>query len=322
MEIIMEKNNKVLFVTEKWCDADPNKGLTNNYHNLFGTFRNTFPDTQFNIVHMDEYSLRKKQHIDNFLMTLIERSEPDIVIFSLLGKSNLNPTNISLKFIKERGCKTVFMWPDVFDGWGIPEIQELNVEGLADLHVCWGSEKNFETEQDNVVWLWAPQDETLYHPLENNMHTLESSFLGSPRYPERQKFLTHLLTSGAKVFIGGGQREEGLTPMKYAELMRNSKISINFPQGPDGYDQCKGRVWEILASKSLLLERKNNATAALLTEGVHYIEFTDEEDLAAKIDYYLENDGEREHIAEKGYQRFKEAFTAKVFWNTIMERIK
>jgi len=154
------------------------------------------------------------------------------------------------------------------------------------------------------------------------MHTLESSFLGSPRYPERQKFLTHLLTSGAKVFIGGGQREEGLTPMKYAELMRNSKISINFPQGPDGYDQCKGRVWEILASKSLLLERKNNATAALLTEGVHYIEFTDEEDLAAKIDYYLENDGEREHIAEKGYQRFKEAFTAKVFWNTIMERIK
>jgi len=46
---------KVLFVTEKWCDADPNKGLTNNYHNLFKTFKNVLTEATFNIVHLDEY---------------------------------------------------------------------------------------------------------------------------------------------------------------------------------------------------------------------------------------------------------------------------
>ena len=82
----MAKNNvKVLFITEKWCDADPNKGLTNNYHNLFKTFENVFPHAKFSIVHLDEYSMLKKKHIDNFIPTLSDRVEPEIVIFSLLG---------------------------------------------------------------------------------------------------------------------------------------------------------------------------------------------------------------------------------------------
>ena len=107
----MEKNSpKVLFVTEKWCDADPNKGLTNNYHNLFKTFSNTLPDAKFSIIHLDEYSAVKKKHIDGFLPTLVDRVEPDVVIFSLLGKSHLNPTDSSYEHIKSKGCKTVFMW--------------------------------------------------------------------------------------------------------------------------------------------------------------------------------------------------------------------
>ncbi len=321
MEIIMEKNNpKVLFVTEKWCDADPSKGLTNNYHNLFKTFSNTFPEAQYNIVHLDEYSMVKKKHIDGFLPTLIDRINPDIVVFSLLGKSHLNPTDSSYEHIKDKGCKTVFMWPDVFDGWGIPQIEEFNEKGFADLHVCWGAEKNLSVEYDNLVWLWAPQDESMYHPIEDEK-SIGASFLGSPRYPERQKYLTSLLASGVEVYIAGGQREEGLSATRYAELMRNSKISLNCPGGPDGYDQCKGRVWEILATKSLLLERKNDAIKAFLKPNVHYVEFTDEKDLIEKINYYLDNDKEREYIAQKGHDLYKKKYNAKTFWNIIMEKL-
>jgi len=314
----MEKSNpKVLFVTEKWCDANPNKGLTNNYHNLFRTFKNTFPDTQFNIVHMDEYSLVKKKHIDTFLPTLLDRTKPDIVVFSLLGKSHLNPSDASYEYIREKGCKTVFMWPDVFDGWGLPEIEDLNEKGFADLHVCWGSERNTATDIENLVWLWAPQDDSLYHPLDGEQE-LGASFLGSPRYPERQKYLTHLVTNGVPVHIGGGQREEGLSPERYAQLMRHSKISLNFPEGPDGYDQCKGRVWEILASKSLLLERKNECIKNYLKPGVHYVEFENEQDLVEKINYYLDNDKEREYIANKGHGAYKKKYNAAKFWKKIM----
>ena len=80
----MSKKIKTLFVTEKWCDANPDKGLTNNYHNLFKTYNNAIPDSQFDIVHFDEYSMIKKKHIDEFLINLIEKKKPDVVIFSLM----------------------------------------------------------------------------------------------------------------------------------------------------------------------------------------------------------------------------------------------
>ena len=69
---MVKNNKKVLFVTEKWCDADPKKGLTNNYHNLFKTFKTAYPDTKFSIVHLDEYSMLKKKHIDAFIPKLID----------------------------------------------------------------------------------------------------------------------------------------------------------------------------------------------------------------------------------------------------------
>lgn len=318
----MVKNNvKVLFVTEKWCDADPAKGLTNNYHNLFKTFATEMPNAKFSIIHLDEYSAVKKKHIDSFLPTLIDRNAPDVVIFSLLGKSHLNPTESSYEYIKSKGCKTVFMWPDMFEGWGIPQIDELNEAGFADLHVCWGSERNLSQQYDNLIWLWAPQDETLYYPVEDSDRKINVSFLGSPRYAERQRYLTHLITNNVQVHIGGGQREEGLSAKKYAELMRNSKISLNFPEGPEGNDQCKGRVWEILACKSLLLERKNSAIENFLKPGVHYVEFEDESDLVEKINYYLENENERRYIAEKGHKIFNKKYNAAVFWKEIMEKL-
>jgi len=322
METIMEKNKKVLFVTEKWCDANPDKGLTNNYHNLFRTFKNTFPETKFNIVHMDEYSLIKKKHIDTFLPTLVDRTEPDLIVFSLLGKSHLNPSETSYEHIREKGCKTVFIWADVFDGWGIPEIEELNEKGFANLHVCWASERNFDKDCNNLIWTWTPEDETLYFPLEKEKEQdIDVSFIGSPRYMERQKYLTYLLGTDIKINIAGGQREESLTPPKYAELIRRSKINLNFPGGPDGYDQVKGRVFETLASRSLLMERKNSATTQYLTPEEHYVVFENESDLEEKIKYYLQHEEERKQIANNGYELFKERYTAEIFWNNVMKEL-
>ena len=54
MKDLKEKNNPtILFVTEKWCDADPSKGLTNSYHNLFKTYENVYPNSHFDIIHFE-----------------------------------------------------------------------------------------------------------------------------------------------------------------------------------------------------------------------------------------------------------------------------
>ena len=166
------------------------------------------------------------------------------------------------------------------------------------------------------------KDETLYHPLQDTAtQQIPVSFLGSVRYPERQKYLQHLINTKTPLYVDGGQREKGLSPMRYAELMRHSKISLNFPEGPEGNDQCKGRVWEILASKSLLLERKNTPIQNFLKPNVHYVEFDNEEDLVEKIQYYLDNENEREYIVNKGYNLYKKKYNATTFWSNIMKEL-
>ena len=147
-------------MTEKWPDANPSLGLTNNYHNLFGSYRNTFPDDHFEIIHYDEYSRLKNNHIDDFLIKTLRTKRPDIVFCSLLGRSPLNPTDRSFEEMKNLGCKVAIVWPDIGIDWGIPEINHFNARGFTDLHVCWGREKNIKDIHENVLWLWAPQDET------------------------------------------------------------------------------------------------------------------------------------------------------------------
>lgn len=315
----MKNDLKVLFITEKWCDGLPYKGLTNNFHNLFGTFKLNFPEIKFSMIHMDEVGHTHKTHIDSIIESVLEKTTPDFVIFSLLGKSNLNPTEHTYKILKNKNIKMIFMWPDVGIDWGKPQIEN-ELKNYADLHVCWGTEKNLNID-DKILWMWAPQSEKLYHPISEEKKIINCSFVGSPRYEERQKYLRYLIDRKLDVSIRGGQREESLTPEEYASIIRSSKISLNFPYCPSGFDQCKGRVWEILASRTLLLERKNIPTSLLLKPGVHYVEFINEKDLEEKINYYLKNNEERIAIQNNGYNFYMEKYNSKIFWNKIFNEL-
>lgn len=311
---------KILFITEKWCDGNPAMGLTNNYHNLFSSLQNSGQDVDFALLHMDEYALDKNKHVDTIIPKVCDGYKPDVVIFSFLGTSPLNPTMQSMDYIKSKDIKIIMMWPDVSQTCGIPQIREF--KDHADLHVCWGSENNVpEDIKAQIIWLWAPQDEKLYHPAEFDEQDIGVSFLGSMRYKERQDYVKFLKNKGVDLTVAGGQREARLDATEYAEIMRRSKISLNFPWSPFGFDQCKGRVWEILASRSLLMERKNIATANHLIPGEHYVEYVDEQDLTDKIAYYLKNDKERHRIAMNGYNEYNKNYSSNNFWTKVLEKI-
>ncbi len=313
----MNDKHKVLFISEKWCDANPNMGLTNNYHNLFATFKNAYPNNDFNVLHFDEYALTNMKHVDNIIPKVCEKLKPDYVIFSLLGNSHLNPSKESYEQFKKINSKLIFIWPDVSNNWGIPQITG-ELKPFADLHVSFGCESNLEEE--NLLELWAPQDEKLYYPTDEQ--DINVSFLGSINNQERQLYLFYLLNAGVNVIIKGGQRAEKLTPETYASFIRKSKISLNFPSNANGFDQCKGRVWEILASKSLLMERKNKATRGMLGEAGHcYIDYENEADLKNKVEYYLSHEEERKKIAEEGYKWYLRRYSSKQFWKEVFIKV-
>lgn len=105
----------LLFITERWADADKSKGLSNSFHNIFSSFKKTEISKQFNwnILHFDELMVEKRTHINSLKEKIWDKIKPDIIICTLLGQSSLNPDKEFFKFFKEKGCLNNFIWPDI-----------------------------------------------------------------------------------------------------------------------------------------------------------------------------------------------------------------
>lgn len=306
---------KVLFVTEKWCDGNPEMGLTNHYHNLFGALKSTGL-AEIAMAHYDEIQYNTGTHFDFHAKRIMDEHTPDVMVVSHWGTNYLNPSMKTYREAKKRGIKLVFTWPDTRE-WVLDSIKSLDI---ADLHVSWACEGD-EPLCDKHVWLWTPEDPTLYF---DDTKTTGVSFIGSCNgYRNvRVNYINYLLNNNIPIVVSGGQREHKLNAEEYARKIRTSKININFSESAyPGIHQCKGRVFESLASNSLLLESQNVATRRKLTPGVHYVEFTSEIDLKDKIQYYLKNVAEREGISKCGYEYFHQNYTPTAYWNIVFSRI-
>jgi hypothetical protein len=315
--------NKVLFVTEKFCDGTPDLGLTNNFHNLFNSFSIDFGSQyNWNTIHLDEAHVVYGNHVDNFLVDYCKRWGVNIIIYSLLGGSPLNPSLETLEKIKDLGIYQCAMWPDTGPDWGFKTIEAIG--DRVSTHVSWDN-PTFMSEVDcfyrhNHIDLWVPQDVSLFHPQDNQ--DLDVSFIGSPRYYDRHTILQKLISSGVNLSVRGGQREEMLSAEDYASLIRRSKINLNFSLSPANFYQTKGRVFETLACRTLLLELKNPSTSRLFTPGRDYVEFSTINELIGAIKYYSVNDEERNKIARQGYDTYKEKYSSKRFWEIILNGAK
>lgn len=302
---------KILFVSEKWTDGNPNLGLTNHFNNLFNPFKKIYPNIIVKNLFLDEcyYS---GIHINNKLKNHLDHNNPDLIVFSFLGGSPMNP---SIDFLNTLNRKLLFIWPDTGYDFARNFIKNLN----KFFHVSWAGEHLPETYK-NHIFLATPQNEELFFPDQKENLV---SFVGSLNgYAERSFYLNYLKTNKVPIFMSGGQREQKLTPEDYAKYLRRSLINLNFPESPSGFDQLKGRCLEVMASRSLLLSRKSPVHDKYFESGKHYVDFTNEEDLKNKISYLLNNPKETEEISKNGYDLYLNKYSFKCFWETIFNTFK
>jgi len=312
----MKKKQHILFVTEKWFNGCPQLSFTNNFHNLFNTFSSAVGEEfSWNTIHSDEsYSIYGK-HVDQIILNYCLQNNVVAIFYSLFGTDPRNPTIKTYEAIKNAKIKQCFMWPDTAE-WAIQKIKEL--EKLSDLHVSWDNPSVPFAHLQNHLSLWVPQDQFSFCPDEQK---IDVNFSGSKHQQDRREYLSFLIEKLDNISVRGGQAEERLTPQLYSFLIRRSKINLNFPLHPFGFDQIKGRVYEVLASKSLLLEKANNETKKLFIPDEEYIEFYSPQDALNKIKYFLNNDDHRKAIAEKGYKKYREKYSSDIFWKTIMNKL-
>lgn len=295
---------------EKWCDGNPSTGPTNNIHNLLGTYKNSV-SPEFDAVFVDE-TYRNHLDINDILLKTVTPSVYDNLVISFLGDSNMNPTVDTLNKIGEY-TNLIFIWPDTGYPWAQRRISQLTNH----THISWGGE-DVTPLCGKHKFLFAPQSTDLYFPDDK---VTDVSFVGSLfGYTDRNEYLSYAM-SKTQITTVGGQREENLTAEQYAEAIRTSRMNINFPQSPSGKDQFKGRCVEIIASKTLLLERENEATKRFLTPNEHYVEFTTKEDLVSKINYLKDNPNLVEDTSERAYEFYKKNYTSDVFWKEVLGNV-
>ncbi len=100
-----------------------------------------------------------------------------------------------------------------------------------------------------------------------------------------------------------------IQPRKVAEVYKQSRICLNINQLKQG--AANSRAFEILATQGFQIIDYNEHLAALFEDKKDLVMYKDSDELIQLIDYYLKNDGEREQIAQNGYEKVQKNFLLK-----------
>ena len=152
---------------------------------------------------------------------------------------------------------------------------------------------------------------------------LEVFFVGSADL--RRIFLLEKLTENLTVYGNRWKKNRKLMSKELNELINDrpvwgeelhdlmfrSKIILNITR-TDFYGAETGanlRIYEALAAKCFLLTDYCDELAEIFNIGEEIVTYNSSDDLVDKVKYYLENDDEREAIAQKGFERYLKDYT-------------
>jgi hypothetical protein len=145
-------------------------------------------------------------------------------------------------------------------------------------------------DKDRLSLFLSAIDPTFHQPIDGIEKDIDVLFIGT-LLPRRQKIIDELAQS-FEIETGNAFGRD------MVELINRAKIILNI-HGEDFLD-TETRVYETLACKGFLLTETLSAENPFQS-GVDLVESQDIEDLKVKIAYYLENQTERDKIANNGY---------------------
>lgn len=270
---------------------------------------------------------------------------PETVILFSCGLTGIN-CNVApaiLGFAKEKlNFKLAAIWIDMAKPLSTPLLRSYApfVDAMA---ACDATIDNVvaTTYPGKSINLWHVVDEAALSD-QGEPRDIDVSFVGqiSGNYENRRPFIERLKKMGIEHFLAGRDHGRYISHEKYAEVMRRSKIILNFSQfsissiwdwhpltrehfsGRRYDDHVKGRVYEILHAGAVLLESANDEITKVLAPGQTYVPFTTPDDMEAQIRDLLENEKKRTSIGEAGRLLAESEFTSRGFWKKIMDTIE
>ena len=257
------------------------------------------------------------------IIAAAERLQPHL-FFVFKGPSL---TAEALRLVKEMGAIAINFFPDTSvtaDSKYIPRALPLydwvfttKSFGLSDMKHLAGVR--------NASFLPHAFDPEVHAPFmldqaDIDRYASDVSFIGTWS-PKKERLLLQLSDAvpGIKLRVWGAQWEKASRRMQmiaehrtvvgaeYAKCIRASRISLGLlvegRPGASSDDLITARTFEIPASGGFMLHERNDEVRRYFLEDKECVMFSNADELASKVGYYLANDDERRKIAELGRLR-------------------
>ena len=268
----------------------------------------------------DQYFQYGKEQLNKNFIKLIEKENPDYILFSL----SYNEFNIeTLLKIKEISPKTILINYFGDDHWRFEDWSRYYAL-FFDYIITSEKENPFYGEEGismKKVFPFQFVNCDFFKPL-NLEKKYSTTFIGMP-IRDRYDYIKYILKNKIDFHLFGGDwtgykdlksiYSGNLSSEDYLKVASQTKINLSFSKTalkqPKRYDtQFKGRILEIPATKSFILI-EDFTGADKFSKTFQKIIFKNKEELVKKIKYYLKNEKERKELTEKLYKEVKRDYS-------------
>lgn len=256
------------------------------------------------------------------LLSKVKEFRPHLIFLDINYLGNQNTINLNLiqEIKNTHNCKIVGYMGD-YDSKEAFRVAEYWSQSLD--VVLHGQPGMTSGGLHNFHYLNFFVNENLFYPViekENDITFSGSGNISRYMYLAFTKSLAQKKGYTCEIHVHNKSINSALTPEEYFRLIRESRAVLNLSaRHAPGVRVVTGRVQEAIASKSLLIEEKNELVARIFTPYAHYIPFDSKEELEIAIDFSV-NCGELvEKITEAAYTKYHREHSSKVVWGQILQ---
>lgn len=300
---------KILCVFGRYAYGDPHRGDGYEYANFIPALSALGHDVEL----FDSFDRRGYVDFADLNQRLLDRIiafEPDVIFCVLM---NYEVWSETLDIVRAKSPATIVNW-GTDDSWKFKQVSRFLIPHL-DFHVTTDKSAAALAARAgfaNVVRSqWAASSTQLREPLPASECAHDVTFIGN-LYGERRAWIEGLRARGVSVTTFGHGSDGGvIAASEIPEVQRKSRISLNFSDSGLQLDgirlkrsrQIKARVFEAPGAGSLLLTQAADGLSDYFRIGDEIDTFSQLDDLAGKIGFYLANSDTRDRLARAGHRR-------------------
>lgn len=341
---------KILFISLKYYDADSNKGLSFEYNNFYKNLSKYF---LIDFIAIDE--IIKKKGYDYLNNLILKKSNKYKILFFFMYKDDFQLKTLK-KIKKNKKTKSIAWMSD--DHWRY-DIYGKKYAGYFDLIVTTCSDsfqKYKKLNQKTYLGFWATNN-TVIKTNCNSKYNI--SFVGK-KYGNRTEYINFLKKKNIYVkCFGLGWDKESFFSGEIKKIFVNSNINLNFSESSTGLSfknllkvfihkktngryflnnplkyilyfktfclsrskQIKGRLFEIVSSKSFVLTEYHKDLYKFFDLRKEIACFKNKSDLLEKLQFYNKNKKIINQMRNHAYKKFKKKYTIQLLFKKIFNEV-